>query len=694
MAGKARSVAHRYRSLISAITGFVVLFTLILLVNIYASVRIERANQTMIEANAMQTNIQAIIKELYNLKLHYGEAPNTPMVRTSLQTLRNSQQSLNERLQLFIRGGVLYTDRDGKVQIDALRGGELGDAVVRLQENWGPINQLLIRYLDNAQSIRSDETALDLAVMDAQEKSRILTHDAGTVASIVRQRATNTATLMRGVQLAAIAAAVIYLVFFLRVFIRRLLVADRRAAQAQDEINEIMGTVSSGLFLIDRDLSIGSQHSAELEKILGRKEIGGLSLPQLLQDLVDAESLQMTHSFVKQLYNSRVREKLIADLNPLSRIAVQVPDASGQLVDKYLDFRFNRVYEGKEIVRVLASVVDSTSAVRLQERLEREQAQNNAQLQMLGSMIEAEPSVMEDFVAKVNQYSHQINQALKDPNNSQSALRYKANSIFREIHTIKGEASALRLSSFVDLANEFENHLNTLKKQEKLSGEDFLPLVVQLEKLLTLTATINDLSSKVDRAGMGQHAVAALPVSVQFKQHLEQFAADLAARNGKQVGLSFGNLSVLDRLAADRVSAVREMVVQLLRNAVVHGIERPEERVAKGKLSVGHIHIHCEDQGTHFHFTVEDDGIGIDYERVRAKVSESEGPLVAANLSQEQLNRYLFSSGFSTLQESHEDAGRGVGLDAVKNTIKALGGKVRLLSANGVFTRFVFKFPY
>ena len=76
-------------------------------------------------------------------------------------------------------------------------------------------------------------------------------------------------------------------------------------------------------------------------------------------------------------------------------------NSQGEPVVKYLDFRFNRVYEGKEIIRILGSVADTTDAVRLQERLQQEREQSDTQLQMLGSLVSADPSVMNDFIEKV-----------------------------------------------------------------------------------------------------------------------------------------------------------------------------------------------------------------------------------------------------------------------------------------------------
>lgn len=100
-------------------------------------------------------------------------------------------------------------------------------------------------------------------------------------------------------------------------FIRKLLTADKLADEARKETTEIMDTVTTGLFLLDRDLTIGSQYSKQLESLIGQKNVGGKNLLDVLSNLINANDLNTTNDFVGQLYNPRTKERLIASLNPL-----------------------------------------------------------------------------------------------------------------------------------------------------------------------------------------------------------------------------------------------------------------------------------------------------------------------------------------------------------------------------------------
>ena len=169
---------------------------------------------------------------------------------------------------------------------------------------------------------------------------------------------------------------------------------------------------------------------------------------------------------------------------------------------------------------------------------------------------------------------------------------------------------------------------------------------------------------------------------------------ELAERNHKQVDFSYVGIEETKHEETDTL--IREIAVQLLRNAVVHGIETPDVRQAHRKLSAGHVRMELtETDDNQYSLVLEDDGKGIDYEAIRAKAvrigqyTEEE----AAKLGTKELLSLIFSSGFSTLDSSTEDAGRGVGLDIIKDRITALGGKIGVSTQAGAYTRFSFTFP-
>ncbi|AZV42294.1 chemotaxis protein CheA [Peribacillus asahii] len=175
----------------------------------------------------------------------------------------------------------------------------------------------------------------------------------------------------------------------------------------------------------------------------------------------------------------------------------------------------------------------------------------------------------------------------------------------------------------------------------------------------------------------------------RFPKMVRQLARDL----NKQVDLQIvGAETELDRTVIDEIG---DPLVHLLRNAMDHGIERPEVRLANGKPEEGKILLKAYHSGNHVFIEIEDDGAGINRERVLNKAIAN-GILskeAAATLTDKQVYELILASGFSTAEKISDVSGRGVGLDVVKNTIESLGGNVTIDSTEGAGSVFLIQLP-
>jgi two-component system, chemotaxis family, sensor kinase CheA len=162
---------------------------------------------------------------------------------------------------------------------------------------------------------------------------------------------------------------------------------------------------------------------------------------------------------------------------------------------------------------------------------------------------------------------------------------------------------------------------------------------------------------------------------------------------GKQVDLNLvGKDTELDRTVVD---ALGDPLVHLVRNALDHGLEGPDERVAAGKPATGTLEISAQHAGGNVIITVSDDGRGIDPKRVAAKAAER-GLIPAEAVDAIDMPRaveLLFSAGFSTAEVTSDISGRGVGMDAVRNAIRELGGEVVMTSEPGHGTTSEIRLP-
>lgn len=183
---------------------------------------------------------------------------------------------------------------------------------------------------------------------------------------------------------------------------------------------------------------------------------------------------------------------------------------------------------------------------------------------------------------------------------------------------------------------------------------------------------------------------------VPIKQVFERFprmVRDLCRSKGKNVQLYIsGEETELDRSIINRLS---DPLVHLLRNSFDHGIESPEDREKKGKKAEGSIYLQASHEGNQVVITVEDDGKGIDPEKI-GEIAVKKGIITEAELRQlnnEDKVSLIFFNGFSTSAEVTDVSGRGVGMDAVRNSIEALHGNVEVFSEVNVMTRFVLRLP-
>ena len=678
----------RYRGLIISIGIFVVLLAGLLTYASNISSEIEEDSIQSYVIAEMGNSYGELLENVQMLKLNTHQDPKSPLVQGALKRAKESQDVFSRSLQATAKGGD-YVSIDGRQYlVDASDKGEKKALMAEMVKKWKESKPIVDAYFKSANDPAADAALVNSALLSLQNNNARFTEITNFLLANKRAKLEERTILLKNVEIFGIVGAVLYLTLFLTYFIRKLLTADKLADEAKKETTEIMDTVTTGLFLLDKDLNIGSQYSKQLESLIGQKNVGGKNLLDVLAGFIDAKDLNTTNDFVAQLYNPRTKERLIASLNPLIRQKVHV-DGN----ERFLDFNFRRVYHGKAITRVLANVEDVTDAVLLEQKMEQEREQNDVQLEMLSTILQADRDSLNDFINNTKQRIQSINSVLKVQDESGMSLYEKVNAIYREVHSMKGEASALKLSGFTNMAENFEANLNRLKQMPRLSGENFLGLAVQLEELIRLSHTIEDLLAKIGGAAPAVQPDTRVIAPQTTRNRYADFVADIAKRNKKEAAFTYSGLESTGNKQMDRV--ITEIAIQLLRNAVVHGIEKPEIRNQRGKLSVGHVHMGLKYHGDKFVLTFEDDGNGFDYDAIAQK-AVSLGRYTAeeaAKLDRQALVSLLFTPGFSTADDSTEDAGRGVGLDIIKDRIVSLNGTVNVASRPHGYTRFVFTLP-
>jgi two-component system chemotaxis sensor kinase CheA len=468
-------------------------------------------------------------------------------------------------------------------------------------------------------------------------------------------------------------------------------------------------TVKDGLFLLDEHLVIGASYSSALESLFQRKDFGGLPFESLLKDIVSEKTLTTALKFVSVLWSERTKENLVKTINPLGEVEVTIDGGPGKVSTRYLQFEFHRVRVDGKIKHVLVAVSDVSARVDLARELQSSQNQAQAQVDTLLGILHVDPMQLASFLNDSNAAMKMINAVLREPAREESAFRKKLDTLFRQVHSVKGEAAALGLSSIESRAHSFEDDLKGLREKSDLSGNDFLPLVIKLDDLLTHLQSVGDLVSRLARLHVAatnepsSHTdtaviesaspeVAAKP-DPSVTGMLQQLTLRVASENHKEAALQCMGF---DTVPDEYRRIVKDIAVQAVRNSIVHGIESTTDRLGTGKPTQGQLKLIFQELGdAGYKLIAEDDGQGLSTEKIK-QAALKKGfvtPEKAATLDAKQVFSLLFQPGFSTVENATKDAGRGVGMNLMAGLMQQIGGKVSVATVPGKFTRLTLSLP-
>lgn len=248
------------------------------------------------------------------------------------------------------------------------------------------------------------------------------------------------------------------------------------------------------------------------------------------------------------------------------------------------------------------------------------------------------------------------------------------------------EASSIRVG--IDKVDLLINMVGELVITQSMLSQ--LEKSFDLSKLERLRQGIAQLERNTRELQESVLRIRMIPISFAFSR-FPRVVRDLGQKLGKQVELvTTGEGTELDKTVMERIV---DPLVHLVRNALDHGLEPAEERVAAGKTAAGTITLSAHHQGGSIIIQVADDGRGMDTERILAKAKAKGLVGKDEQLPPERIRDLLFQPGFSTADQVSDLSGRGVGLDVVRRNIKALGGNIELDSEVGRGSRFTIRLP-
>jgi hypothetical protein len=645
----------------------------------------------------------------------------TTYVGSSLRTLTALQQSTSNALAT-LRATLLQAGLFGATDVTDL----LNNTAIRWQGVDGSLSSIADQrggalYIDASTgselsvSGKVMKAAVDGMLTTGAPQLQQMSLDMSRLAASLRAQVDDIGLRLRALLMggSALAGVMFGLMLYYAWRSRR---ARRAATQAERQVTNILSTVREGLFLVDRQMRLSPTYSDSLRELLHLPAPAGLRMQQLLEPLVDAKTVSATLKYLGLLWKDKVHEELIESVNPLSEIEVSFPNRRGGTEVRHLAFSFRRVRSNEDAGDyILGVVADITDRVLLARELENVRAEGDSQTTLQSQLQRVEPEALQAFLWSADVALRKSNAVLTASGIEQDDLKKKLNAVFRELHSVKGEATALALSSVVQRTHAIEDALSALRHRGSLSGDDFLPLVVRLDELMTHLSQIRAMHERVEPLQLPNRSAVTEDEGDRTQRHATVLERPLSLATAKPMSSGRGQLfaEMLRTLTLEEARALgrsvrlltrglaeipphyipvaKEVCIQMIRNAIAHGIEPPAERLELGKPGEGTVQISfAVDDADEYALTVEDDGHGLNYDQIvdRALRLDLLSPQQALTLDWVNVYRLIFEPGFSTADAVSEHAGRGVGLDAVNTRVREAGGRIAVSTAAGKYTRF------
>jgi two-component system, chemotaxis family, sensor kinase CheA len=481
-----------------------------------------------------------------------------------------------------------------------------------------------------------------------------------------------------------------------------------------NDIHSMLQNLPQGILTIAAGGCIHPEYSSYLETIFEQHDLAGQPALELLcadadigADALDQSAAAIAACLGEERMNFEFNAHLL-----LKEIRKTMPD--GRV--KILEFLWAPICDENDVVEKIMVCVRDVSELR---QLAAESEHQKRELEMIGQILAVNQEKFHEFIASARQFIVENEQLLQAAQHLQPEL---VTQLFRNMHTIKGNARTYGLLHLTNLVHEAEQAYDALRQNPAAPFEQAL----LLQQLAGVSASVEEYASlnevTLGRKGPGRRGSAEKYLMIKREQldsllvqldaydlhacHQETLAALLAQvkLDLRLVGTeSIGNIlqGVFDSLPSlarelgktapvlqveDAGIQLRNQVADLLRNvfmhlyrnALDHGIDLPEARLAEGKPAAGSICLRLALDQDHLCLRLQDDGRGLALARIRDKAREKGLLDDGKGMSDEMVVNLIFAAGFSTAARVTEVSGRGVGMDAVQSFVKREGGQIRL----------------
>ena len=458
-----------------------------------------------------------------------------------------------------------------------------------------------------------------------------------------------------------------------------------RNIQAQrDEIAAMRDNLREGIFLMDREYRIQPSYSKALEEVLSGKNMQGKCFTELLSKSYSAKDIETITAYFNMIMDKSVDSDMLEEMNPLAEFSY-ISAETGE--SKTLRCLFAPIDQGGGEIFVMGTIQDITSETILKKQLAEEEARRHDEMRNLFEVMNVNQKVFHDFIEDSNHEFHRINQMLQ---NDTYSNHQKLINLYQSVHAIKSNALLVGLSSYGEKLHALESEIKKLRdKETEPEFDEILYITGEMEKRMQDREKLHAIINRVQE--FNTSGVESMKEDEVFAEALKQACQRVAADEGKNVSFT---IEEFDTEALVQRRVMKEILTQLIRNAVYHGIETPEERLALGKDKTGKITLSVTLLDGVIHIILSDDGNGLDVQRIAQKAEERGFIKNPADKTNSQfLYNLIFTPGFSTADKDNIHSGRGIGLNLVRDRLREVKGKIDLQSKKGQGLVFDIRIP-
>ncbi|MDR0301365.1 MAG: hypothetical protein LBI04_03525 [Treponema sp.] len=457
----------------------------------------------------------------------------------------------------------------------------------------------------------------------------------------------------------------------------------------RDEIAAMKDSMRIGLFYMDQNYVIQDHYSRFLEELLSEENLFGKLFTDVISNSVTPNELESIKDYFGMVLERAYDQEMLDDINPLNElhyINVRTGDR------KVFQCVFATVERGHGEIFLLVTIYDITTRVELQQKLAEEEAKRQEEMQAVFELIKVDPPVFSDFMEDMEFEFGNIDKILKNETLTAHEVLVK---VYQSVHAIKSNAVILGLNVFGNKVHNLESKIKKMREQEgEIPFVEMLNLTVDIEKISNEREGFREIISKLQTYAGGSGGAGERQSIKVLVDTLAKTTSRVAEDMEKQIKFVAAEVEP-DAFENSPRRVVKDILMQLIRNSAVHGIEKPDERKKRGKNETGIVKLSIKRSEDKKNVVVKlsDDGGGLDYKKIAKKALEKKLIKKEDAQNKDVLLKAIFMPGFSTAETETVHGGRGIGLNLVRDRIKEVKGTIKIRSEDGKGTLFLISLP-